>query len=81
MNFDATMEELANGARLRSKVEQLSMAEQTSGVGLQDPIIRQSSLEGTSFLTLGKPLVLGSIDIPGSTRHLDVEVVMEQVAK
>jgi hypothetical protein len=30
---------------------------------------------------LGKPLVLGSIDIPGSTRHLDVEVVMEQVGK
>jgi type II secretory pathway component GspD/PulD (secretin) len=81
MNFDVTLDELANGARLRSKVEQLSMAEQTSGVGLQDPIIRQSVLEGTSFLTLGKPLVLGSIDIPGSTRHLDVDVVMEQVAK
>jgi type II secretory pathway component GspD/PulD (secretin) len=81
MNFDATMDELANGARLRSKVEQLSIAEQTSSLGLQDPIIRQSILEGTSFLTLGKPLVLGSIDIPGSTRHLDVEVVMEQIAK
>jgi type II secretory pathway component GspD/PulD (secretin) len=81
MNFDATLDELANGARLRSKVEQLSMAEQTSGVGVADPIIRQSALEGTSFLTLGKPLVLGSIDIPGGTRHLDVEVVMERVAQ
>jgi len=81
MNFDAMLDELANGARLRSKVEQLSIAEQTSGVGVADPIIRQSSLEGTSFLTLGKPLVLGSIDIPGSTRHLEVEVVMEQVAR
>jgi type II secretory pathway component GspD/PulD (secretin) len=81
MNFDVTLDEVANGARLRSKVEQLSIAEQTSGVGLQDPIIRQSALEGMSFLTLGKPLVLGSIDIPGSTRHLDVEVVMEQVGR
>jgi len=81
MNFDVTMDELANGARLRSKVEQLSTAEQTSSLGLQDPIIRQSLLEGTSFLTPGKPMVLGSIDIPGSTRHLDVEVVMEQIAK
>ena len=81
MNFDATMDELANGARLRSKVEQLSIAEQTSSLGSQDPIIRQSILEGTSSLTLGKPLVLGSIDIPGSTRRLDVEVVMEPVAK
>ncbi|MCU1253520.1 MAG: hypothetical protein JWQ49_6549 [Edaphobacter sp.] len=81
MNFDVTLDELANGAMLRSKVEQLSTAEQTSGVGLQDPIIRQSHLEGTSFLTPGKPLVLGSIDIPSSTRHLDLEVVMEQVSK
>ena len=81
MNFDATLDELADGARLRSKVEQLGIAEQTSGVGSQDPIIRQSLLEGTSYLTVGKPLVLGSIDIPGSTRHLDIEVMMEQVAK
>jgi type II secretory pathway component GspD/PulD (secretin) len=79
MNFDATLDEFANGVRLRTKVEQLSVAEQMSGVSSQDPVIRQSSLEGASFLTLGKPLVLGSMDIPGATRHLDVEVVMEAV--
>jgi type II secretory pathway component GspD/PulD (secretin) len=79
MNFDATLDEFANGVRLRTKVEQLSVAEQMSSVGSQDPVIRQSSLEGTSFLTLGKPLVLGSMDIPGATRHLDFEVVMEAV--
>jgi type II secretory pathway component GspD/PulD (secretin) len=81
MNFDVNLDEFANGVRLRSKVEQLGIAEQTSGLGSQDPIIRQSLLEGTSFLTAGKPMVLGSIDIPGSTRHLDVEVMLEQVAK
>jgi hypothetical protein len=32
-------------------------------------------------LALGKPLVLGSLDIPSSTRHMDVEVVMEQVVQ
>ena len=79
MNFDATLDEFANGVRLRTKVEQLGVAEQMSGVGAQDPVIRQSSLEGASFLTVGKPLVLGSMDIPGSTRHLDVEVLMEAV--
>ena len=79
MNFDATLDEFANGVRLRSKVEQLGIAEQVSGVGAQDPVIRQSELEGTSFLALGKPLVLGSMDMAGSTRHLDVEVVMEAV--
>jgi type II secretory pathway component GspD/PulD (secretin) len=79
MNFDATLDEFVNGVRLRSKVEQLSMGEEKSGMGPQDPVIRQTSLEGTSFLTPGKPLVLGAVDIPGSTRHLDVEVVMELV--
>jgi type II secretory pathway component GspD/PulD (secretin) len=81
MNFDATLDEFANGVRLRSKVEQSSIAEEKSGVGTQDPIVRQSVMEGTSFLSLGKPLVLGSMDIPGSTRRLDVEVVMEQVTQ
>jgi type II secretory pathway component GspD/PulD (secretin) len=79
MNFDVTLDEFANGVRLRSKVEQSSIAEEKSGVGAQDPIVRQSVMEGTSFLSLGKPLVLGSIDIPGSTRRLDIEVVMETV--
>jgi type II secretory pathway component GspD/PulD (secretin) len=81
MNFDATLDEFVNGVRLRSKVEQSSIGEEKSGVGAQDPIVRQTSLEGTSFLTPGKPLVLGSLDVPGSTRHLDVEVVMEQVVQ
>jgi type II secretory pathway component GspD/PulD (secretin) len=79
MNFDATPVEVGNGAVLKTKVEQSSVAEQISGVGLQDPIIRQSSLEGTSVLTLGKPLMLGSMDVPGSTRHLDVQVMLELV--
>jgi len=79
MNFDATLDEFANGVRLRSKVEQSSIAEEKSGVGAQDPIVRQTVMESTSFLTQGKPLMLGSVDIPGSTRHLDVEVVMELV--
>ena len=79
MNFAATLDEFANGVRLQSKVEQSSIADDKSGVVAQDPIVRQSVLEGTAFLTLGKPLMLGSVDIPGSTRHLDIGVVMELV--
>jgi type II secretory pathway component GspD/PulD (secretin) len=79
MNFDASLDEFANGVRLRSKVEQSSIAEEKSGVGAQGPIVRQSVLEGTSFLTPGKPVMLGSLDIPGTTRRLDVEVVMDLV--
>jgi type II secretory pathway component GspD/PulD (secretin) len=81
MNFDATLDEFVNGVRLRTKVEQLSVAEEKSGLGPQDPVIRQTTLEGTSFLTLGRPLMLGTLDIPDSTRHLDLGVVMEQVVQ
>jgi hypothetical protein len=81
INFDATLDEFVNGVRLRTKVEQSSIAEEKSGLGPEEPIIRQAFLEGTSFLTPGKPLMLGSLDIIGSTRHVDVEVVMEQVVQ
>lgn len=77
LNIDASLDELANGARLRTKVEQSSVAEERSSVGTQDPVVRQTVFEGTSFLSPGKPLVVGSVDISGSTRHLDIEVVME----
>ena len=77
LNIDASLEESVDGVRLNSKVEQSTIAE--SAIGPQDPIVRQTVLMGTSILTLGKPLVLGSLDVPGSTRHMDVEVVMEAV--
>ena len=64
---------------LRSKVEQSNVSEDKSGVGTQDPIIRQSLLEGTSTLVLGKPRELGALDIPGSTRKLEVQVEAELV--
>lgn len=78
MNFDVTLDEFSNGVRLRSRVEQ-SSAEQTSGATPQDPVIRQTTLEGTAFLTPGKPMILGSLDIPGTTRHMDVAVEMEAI--
>lgn len=79
LNFDVLLDESADAIRLRSKVEQSSVADQVSGVGPQDPIIRQTVLQGTSFLTVGKPLVLGSLDIPGSTRRMDVAVEMNPI--
>jgi type II secretory pathway component GspD/PulD (secretin) len=81
MNFDATLDPYGNGARLKSKVEQLGIADERSGVGPQDPIVRQTTVEGTAFLTAGKPVVLGSVDIPGSTRHLDVDVMIEPIGQ
>jgi len=82
MNFDATLDELADGARLRSKVEQLSIAEQTSGVGFtgsdHSTKFPWKARRSSSWVNLW---CWGRLIFPGSTRHLDVEVMMEQVAK
>src|SRR5438105_2653656 len=67
MNFDATIDEMAKGVRLNTTVDQSGISEEHSGTLPQDPVIRQTTLKGSSFLTPGQPLVLGSIDIPGST--------------
>ena len=75
LNIEASLD----GVRLHTKVEQSSLAEEKSGIGTQDPVIRQTTLEGTSTLEPGKPLVLGSLDIPSSTRHQEIEVVSELV--
>jgi hypothetical protein len=55
------------------------VSEEKSGVGPQDPVVRQNVLNGTSTLALGKPLVLGSIEVPGSTRRQEIEVLAEAV--
>lgn len=86
MNISSTLDRFANGLRLRSKVEQSSIAPSTaapavSNAASQDPIIRQSLLEGTSVLVPGKPLNLGGMDFVGSTRHLDFEVVAEPLTE
>jgi hypothetical protein len=36
-------------------------------------------LEGFSILTLGKPVMLGSIDVPTTTRRFDIAVVLEPI--
>jgi hypothetical protein len=79
LEIQASLDGYLDGVRLRSKVVQSSVAEDKSSVGTGDPIIRQTSLEGTSTLEQGKPLVLGSLDVPGSTRQQEVEVVYELV--
>jgi len=79
LNIDASIEESADGVKLNTQVEQSSIAEEKSGLGTQDPIVRQAKLEGTSILTAGQPLILGSMDIPSTARRLDIEVVMEHV--
>ncbi|UWZ81732.1 hypothetical protein [Occallatibacter riparius] len=73
LNIDANIE----GTALRTKVEQSAITDERAGVTAPDPVIRQTMLEGTSSLTSGRPVVLGSLDVPGTTRREEIEVVTE----
>ena len=77
LNFDAMVDEFGGGLKLRTKVERSSVA--ASAVGPQDPIVRQTVIEGTASILPGKSIVLGSFDIPDTTRHLEIAVVAEPV--
>ena len=77
-NLDATLDGNGDGLRLRTKLEQTSVADEKSNVGIQDPIVHQSVLEGESAVVPGRPMVLGSMELPGG-KHMEVSVVAEVV--
>ncbi|MGB6744039.1 MAG: hypothetical protein WBE38_10285 [Terracidiphilus sp.] len=79
LDIEASLETSPDGVRLHSRIAQSSLADEKSSVGVQDPVLRQTFLEGTSSLAPGKPLALGSLDLPGGTRHQEVEVVADLV--
>jgi type II secretory pathway component GspD/PulD (secretin) len=76
-SVEVRLEGASEGLRLHSKLEQSSVADEKSGLGAQDPVFRQTVFEATAVLVPGKPLVLGSFDVPGSTLRREVEVVAE----
>ena len=83
LNVEAYLEGMHDSVRLRTKIEQSSLADEKSGLGTQDPMIRQATLEVTSTLTPGKAMVLGTMEVPadapGGLRKQEVEVVAELV--
>ena len=64
---------------LHTKIEQSSLAEEKPVASAQDPVVRQTVLDDSSVLSPDKPLVLGSLDLPGTTRSQEIEVVAELV--
>ncbi len=79
VDLGLTIEASLDGERLHTKVEQSSLGEMKSLGGTQDPMIRQTVLDGMSNLVNDKAIVLGSLDIPDSTRHREIEVASELV--
>jgi hypothetical protein len=73
------MERRKQGKALRGRMPRTSQAEWKPRSNSQDPVFRQTTLDGTAGLVPGKPLILGSLDIPGTHRHQQVEVVSEAI--
>jgi hypothetical protein len=79
LTIEAAVDGSPDTLRLRTKIEQSSVPEERASSATGDPAIRQTTLEAGAALVPGKPLVLGSLDIPGSTRREEVSVVSEPV--
>ena len=79
LNIEAALEGTGDALRLRTKVEQSSVADERSGAGAQDPVIQQTALEGIAMLAQNKPTLLGSLDLPGAGRHEEISVQSELV--
>ena len=78
LNIFSRLQERANGMEASVSFDQSALVVSDSG-SPGGPVIRQARLESIATLSPGKPVVLGSVDIPGSTRHLEIEVVMDRV--
>ncbi len=79
LKIQATPASSAEGLRLDTRVEQSSVTGESSVGGTQDPALNQTVLDATSNLAEGKPQVLGSLDVPGTTKRLEIAVVAEAI--
>ena len=77
LNFDSTLTAMGDSAMLKASVERSSVAPEPSGVGAQDPILNQTSVSGVFLLPQGKPARIGSLDMPGTSHHLDIDATLE----
>jgi type II secretory pathway component GspD/PulD (secretin) len=64
---------------VRTKIEESSLGEEKSVAGTQDPVVLQTVFDESSVLSNSKPMVLGSVDLPGTTQSQEIKVIAELV--
>jgi len=64
---------------VQTKIEESSLGEEKSVAAAQDPVVLQTVFDTSSVLSNSKPLVLGSVDLPGTTQSQEIKVVAELV--
>jgi type II secretory pathway component GspD/PulD (secretin) len=77
--IEASVSGSPDSLNMHTKIEESSLAEERPVTTAQDPVVRQTVFDESSQLSHGKPLTLGSLDLPGTTRSQQVEVVAELV--
>lgn len=76
-NIDTTITPVGRGLQMKLKVEQSSVVNESEIAGVREPVVRQTVFDGVPFVLPGKPTVIGRIDVPGSTRHVDIDALVE----
>lgn len=77
LKIQASLDEAAGLMTLHSKVEESSLSDEK--VAAPAPVLREAVLDANANLAEGKPQVLGSIEVPGSTKNLEISVAAEAV--
>jgi 3D (Asp-Asp-Asp) domain-containing protein len=72
-NIWSRIRELENGLGLEVRAEISNFAMNNQENNLR-PLLRQMQINGSTLATVGKPLVIGSVDDPNSKRQFQLEV-------
>jgi type II secretory pathway component GspD/PulD (secretin) len=79
LSIEVTVRGAADELSLSSKIVQSSLAEEKSGFGPQDPVLHQTVFENTTMLAPGKPQVIGSLGVLGTTRKQEISIAAELI--
>lgn len=79
LSINAQVNGSPEALNLHTKVELSSLAEEKPVASAQDPVVRQTVFDESSVLSQDKPLVLGTLDLPGTARSQEIEVLAELV--
>lgn len=64
---------------VNSEVSNVDLTVQAGSIPNQPPVIRRIKIDGSTLLTLGKPLLIGSMDDPNSKRQFQLEVTVTKL--
>ena len=80
MNLDATLEDSPDGLRLKSKIEESVLGQPSTHRRRPGACHPPDLLEGTSEHHARQTHHPRLLDIAGTTRHIDIEVVAEPIS-